>query len=156
VVALAGAFPGAALGNDAGVLRAWQSNDRAFTATGAQVRLATVTFERTGQPGPLLTLFARTQTLIVRTRRAMVAQHASTPTGSTARAAALSSLSLFGRSIATQRAATLATARGQRALGVRLADHADDLLDLSDTAAARAITLFRRLGLKAGPVGAEE
>lgn len=149
-------LPAPAGASDASVLRAWQSNDRAFTATGAQVRLATVTFERHHDPTRLLALFARTRTLVDTTRHAVLGQRPSTATGASARSSALSSLGFFGRSILSRRDSTLATAHGRRALGAHLEDRADDLLDLSDATAARAIRLFRSLGLRAGPVGAEE
>jgi hypothetical protein len=142
-----GLAPASARADDAGVLRAWETDRPAFQAAGQAVRTAELDFERSGRTAPLLAALGRTRLLIVRTRRAVVAQHASTASGTGARAAVLRSLATFDRSVLTHRASTLAAARGARALAVRLRERADVQLQQAGATARQAVSLFRRAGL---------
>ena len=152
-VALAAVGAPPAQADDASVLRALESNDAAFRALGRQIDAGSRTFRATRRAGPLLGALARTRALIIETRKAVLAEQASTPTGAAARSASLRALGWFERSILSLRGATLATVRGQPRLALTLARRADALGRAAEAAAGQAIALFRQAGLSPRPLG---
>ena len=142
---LLGAAP--AVADDASVLRAWESNDAQFAVLGRQVERATVTFRRTRRAGPLLGALARTRALIIRTRKAVLAEQASTPVGASARLAALHSLSYFERSIRSLSASAVALTRGQPRTALALARRSEAEIARAEQLAERAKAFFRQAGL---------
>lgn len=140
--ALALAPAGAARADDAGAERAYRSTDAAGAAVQRQLVIAASTFRRTRQPAPVLRLLARARGVIATTRRALIAQRASTPSGSSARAAAFQALRLGDSGLVTLRAAVLTIARGDEVGGRRLTTRADSLLAQAGRADGRARALF--------------
>lgn len=133
---------GAARADDAGAERAYRSTDAAATAVQRQLVSAAGTFRRTRQPATMLRLLARARGLIATTRRALIPEKASTPTGSSARAAAFQALGLSERGLVALRAGVLAIARGDDVGGRRLTARADTLLAQAGRADGRARALF--------------
>lgn len=140
-----GAAP--ALADDASVLRAWEGNDAQFAVLGRQVRAGATTLERTRRPGPLLGALVRTRALIIKTRKAVLAERASSPAGASARLAALRSLSYFERSIRSLWAGTVAAVRGERTRANTLLNRSEAELKQADSLADLATSLFRQAGL---------
>jgi hypothetical protein len=136
------AFPAAALADDAGAERAYRSNDPAAAVLQRRLLIAYSTFDLTGRAGPLLDELRDARTLIIRTRRALIAERASTPTGAAARAAGFQALSLADRATLTARAAVLARERGELAAFRRLKARTEDLAGQAIGADRRARSLF--------------
>ena len=146
-VALAGAVAAPARADDASVLRAWEANDAAFATLGRQVALGARTLQRTGRAGPLLGALVRTRALIIRTRKAVLAEQASTPTGASARAACLRALGHFERSVVLLYRGTVAGLQGRKRTGLALLNQSEAALKQADVAADQATALFRQAGL---------
>jgi hypothetical protein len=154
LVAVAAALvvsPAAARADDAGAERAYKSNDRAAAVLEGRLLTAYSTFDLTGRAGPLLGELNRARALIIRTRRALIAQRASTPTGATARTAAFRALSLTERAVVAGRAAVLARQRGDVAAFRRLKGRAEGLASQAREADRRARSLFAHARRPAPP-----
>lgn len=145
---LGAAVAAPARADDAGVLRAWEGNDPAFTVLGRQVAAGARTLERTNRAGPLLGALGRTRALIIRTRRAIVAEPASTPTGAAARAAALRSLGQLERSVVLLYRGTIAGLQGRKTTSLALLKQSEAALKQAEAAAGQAVALFRQAGLR--------
>jgi hypothetical protein len=144
-------LPAAARADDAGAERAYKSNDRAAAVLERRLLIAYSTFDLTGRAGPLLEELKRARALIVRTRRSLIAQRASTPIGAAARAAAFRALSLAERGVLAGRAAVLARERGDLAAFRRLRGQADGLASQARQADRRARSLFAQSRAPASP-----
>jgi hypothetical protein len=134
--------PATARADDAGAERAYTSNDRTASVLERRLLTAYSTFELTGRAAPLLGELRRARALVIRTRRALIAQPASTPTGASARAAAFRALSLTERAALAGRAAVLARERGDAAAFRRLKGRAEGLTGQAREADRRARSLF--------------
>ncbi len=141
----AGASPAQA--DDASVLAAVESHDAAFTVVGRQVAVASQTLARTHRGGPLLGALARTRALIIATRKAVLGQQASTPTGAAARSASIRTLSYFENSIISLYRGTRAAITGHRVTALALSRRAEAQAKLAQAAGDQAVTLFRQAGL---------
>ena len=134
--------PAPAIADDAGAERAYTSSYRAAAALERRLLTAYAAFQLTGRAGPLRNGLAQARTLIVRTRRSLIGQRASTPTGASARGAAFQALSLAERGILAARAAVLARERGEPAAFRRLKAQAERLAAQARQADRRAQALF--------------
>lgn len=143
---LAAAAP-AARADDAGVLRAGERYDPEWDAVGRQFESAMSTLAREHRPQPLLAVISRWRALIVKTRRAVLGQRSSTPTGSAARAATLRALGRFEQALIALRGGVLARMRGHGATARTLTRRAELRFGQAQIAVDQAIALFRRAGL---------
>jgi hypothetical protein len=125
-VAAGPAAPPAAA-DDAAVARAYRSQDAAGDDLRARGLVAYALFDRAGRTGPLLTVSARARTLVVRVRRAVLAQSASTPDGARARALALRAVGLGERALLAADAGLRAHDRGEAVTARRLLARAETL-----------------------------
>jgi hypothetical protein len=126
-VSLLAAFAVPARADDASLARAWHSNDAALGVLNRQIASAFATFQRSNRVGRLQGLLARHRAVILRTRRAVLAQQPSTPTGAAARNSALRTLGLSVRRTLADQAGLRAFMRGHRALAARLFARAETL-----------------------------
>lgn len=139
--------PADARADDAGVLRAFERDRAAHRAAQAEIEREGRIYLVIGRAKPLLADLARGRALIIRTRRAVLAEQPSTPTGASARTAGLESLSRYERGILALRAGVFAREAGRRRESGALVRRASAHFRIGDQAAARARTLFRQAGL---------
>jgi hypothetical protein len=145
------AFPAAAFADDASAERAYRSNDVAAAVLERRLLIAYSTFDLTGRAGPLLHGLVQARALIIRTRRGLISERASTPAGAAARAAAFRALSLAERAALTARAAVLVRSQGEATAFRRLKARAEDLARQAAAADRSARALFAAARATATP-----
>lgn len=134
-------------GDDAAVLRVYESRDADFKRLGKETRAAIGAWQESGnkREEPVLRVIEETRQTLRELRTAVQAEEPSSPRGAEGKKLALEALELFDRSqvLATKgvKDVTAGKASGQRTL-----DEAEELLDSSAKPSKRAVKLLGKKG----------